>query len=221
MIPLVGIIDSGLSDDMLSSVKASRCFIGKGEGDAAQEDRIAHGSTLAKLILEQCPQASLLIAQVFEKERQTPVRCVVEAIEWLVECGAHVINMSFGLRAQSPALVSVCERASAKGVVLVASSPARGAVVYPASLPYCIAVSGDARCTANQHSWFCTIQSDFGAHPFAIPGTPVSGGGSSFACARIAGKSANYISDGFSSPARIRAALRSSATYLGPERRLT
>ncbi|MCY1278799.1 type VII secretion-associated serine protease mycosin [compost metagenome] len=220
MNPLVGIIDSGLSDDILPCVKASRCFTEEAYGGEAQIDRIAHGSTLAKLVLEQCADTRLLIAQIFSETRQAPVMRVVEAMDWLVESGAQIINMSFGLSSPSPALLEACKRATEKGVILVASAPARGGAVYPASLPNCISVSGDARCAIDQHSWLCSAQIDFGANPLVVPGEPDRGGGSSFACARFAGKIARYMGTGFNTPQSVEMVLRLGASYLGRERRL-
>ncbi len=220
MNPLVGIIDSGLSDDILPYVKASRCFTEEAYGGEARTDQIAHGSTLARLVLEQCPSTRLLIAQIFSATRQANVMRVVEAMDWLVECGAQVINMSFGLSSPSPALLEACKRATDKGVILVASAPARGAAVYPASLPNCISVSGDARCAINQHSWFCSAQINFGANPLVVPGEPHRGGGASFACARFAGKIARYVGTGFNTPKSVETVLRLGASYLGREQRL-
>lgn len=219
MKPCIGIIDSGVSSQLLPYVALSRRFSGLPGEAAAQPDAIGHGDQLARAILQQCDNAQLLLAQVFLDTRRAPVERIVEAIDWLVANGAQLINMSFGLRRFSVELEQACEHAAACGVVLLASSPSTGGIVYPAALPSCLAVTGDIRCGANELSWLDQSHADFGANSFHTPGSPEYGGGASIACARITGMAAQLIVQQPIAKHCLFDTLKSRATYIGPEPR--
>lgn len=115
-------------------------------------DRLGHGTDVARLILAAAPQAALIDAQVFADGRPVSAAAVAAAIDWAVGQGAELINLSLGLREDHWALRHACAAASAAGVLLVASSPARGGAVYPAAYPGVLAVTGDARCADGEWS---------------------------------------------------------------------
>ncbi|MGU0824805.1 hypothetical protein AXX04_04160 [Pseudomonas aeruginosa] len=219
MRPRIGIVDSGINQALQHRVRDARFFGPEAQELAPLEGQLVHGSVLARLILEQCPQADLLVAQIFRHSRQAAVAHVVEAIDWLVDGGAQLINMSFGLQQASPVLQQACQRARQAGVLLLASVPARGQPTYPAAFAECLAVSGDARCTVDEISWLNLAHVDFGGNPMIQPGAPEQGGGSSFACARVAGMAAALLAEGH--PAEtVDGLLRQKACHVGPERRL-
>lgn len=215
---LVGVVDSGLPDPAPPGIVAARAFSRGGDGKirtgATVADPSGHGSQICRLLLDQA--CCLLVAQVFSRARTSPAQ-VAAAIDWLVDRGAALINLSLGQRRASVDLRLACERAAKAGVVLVASSPARGAPVFPAAYPMCIAVSGDARCDADEISWLAGETADFGAHPFASAGEPAAGG-ASFAAARITARIARLLAAG-SAPGEVVGALRAQASYQGCERR--
>lgn len=219
MRPCIGIIDSGITQALQHRVLDARFFGPETQGTAPAEDQLVHGSVLAQLMLELCPQAELLVAQIFRDSRQASVGHVVEAIDWLVDSGAQMINMSFGLQQASQALQQVCQRARQAGVLLLASAPARGQPTYPAAFAECLAVSGDARCAVDEISWLNLAHVDVGGNPLIRPGAPEHGGGSSFACARVAGLAAALLAEGHPAVS-ITELLRQRARYFGPERRL-
>ncbi len=75
----------------------------------------------------------------------------IEAVEYAVNNGADVINMSFGSTKQSDAFASVLEDA-AKSCILVAAAGNNGnassnAPIYPASYPYIVGVMASNRTT--------------------------------------------------------------------------
>jgi Subtilase family len=212
---LVGVVDSGVTAGF-SGLIASRRF-DAGDGAQAVDDRIGHGTAIAHLLREHGGGPGLLVAQVFAQTQRCSPERVTAALEWLVERGAALINLSVGLREASACLRGACERAEAAGVMLVASAPARGAPVYPAAYAQCIAVSGDARCADDEISWLGSANADFGAHPFLVPGDSRSGG-ASYAAARVSGRIVRLLADG--TPAKaIAAALQTQCRYHGPERR--
>lgn len=213
----IGLIDSGVSQALQSNVTLSRRFDDL-PGDApAQPDSIGHGDGLARLILQGCPEAELLNAQVFHDHGRSPVARIAEALDWLVKEGAQLVNMSFGFGGSTERLAEACRLAAEQGVILVASSPATGGIVLPAALPECLAVTGDARCSAEEISWLGQRHADLGACPMIVPGQPRHGGGSSYACARVTGLIGRIISREGIPPAQLPEYLRQTARYLGPE----
>ena len=217
MMPRIGIIDSGVGDALSRHVVASCRFGDPGGSRLTRPDSIGHGDALARLALHHCPGAELLIAQVFFEERRAPVSRVANALEWLVNTGASVINMSFGLTVPSGCLTDACTLAASQGALLVASSPAIGSRAFPAELNECLAVTGDARCGAGDIAWLGQPHAELGACPMIVPGQPQFGGGSSFACARVSGVAARLLAEGVA-PSLLISHLRKCARYIGPER---
>lgn len=185
--------------------------------DSGEEQRPAdHGAQVVRLIRERAGDVRILYAQAFSESRGTPAQ-LAAAIDGLVDEGVALINLSLGLRRAAAALRLACERAADAGVVLVASSPARGAPVYPAAYPQCIAVCGDARCGPEEISDLAGSNADLGAHPFALDHDAGSGG-ASFACARVSARLALLLAQG-TAPAAALQTMRAQARYRAPERR--
>lgn len=206
----VAIVDSGIN----FPTHARRNF----SVVAADANALGHGSAIARRVLAAAPDAELLDARIFAaSDRCDPAR-VVAAIDWAVELGAQVINLSFGQRAPNAALRAACTRAAVAGVLLVASAPARGRPVFPAAYANCIAVSGDARCAAAELSWLGAPGIDFGACPRIDDMRPELGGGASFAAARVSGRIAALLAAGLAADA-VFETLRGECRLVGPERR--
>lgn len=173
----VALVDGGIPATADWPVIA-RAVFGAGAPSPAGQ---AHAQALAMLIAQQAPQAGLLDARVFGHDGPASASAVAEGVDWCVAHGARVINLSLGLREDRPSLQTACARALAAGVVLVASTPARGGAVYPAAYAGVVAVCGDARCEDRSHS-LLEAPRLLGAAPFAPGRRP---GGASFAAARI------------------------------------
>ena len=154
----------------------------------------SHGERVADIILAQAPAVRLAVADVFQQAAGTSALQVAAAIDWLVAQGARLINLSLGLRLDRPRLRDACERASAAGVMLVASAPAQGAPVYPAAYACVIRATGDARCDHRQWSYLHSRQADFGACVRPLS-EAVGTSGASMGCAHISGHLARYLSD--------------------------
>lgn len=212
---LVGIVDSGVAAGFPGLI-ASRRFDADG-GAQAVDDCIGHGTAITRLLREHGDEPGVLMAQVFAHTQRCSPTQIADALEWLVDCGAALVNLSVGLRHAAACLRLACERAEAAGVILVASAPARGAPVYPAAYAQCIAVCGDARCADAEISWLGSATADFGAHPFFAPGVSHRGG-ASYAAARVSGRIARLLAAGTPATA-IGASLRGQCRYHGLERR--
>lgn len=218
---LVGLLDSGVADDLRARVTAERAFA-LGQGDvvaprAATADVVGHGSSMARTILAATPAASIVNAQVFHDSISAPPAVLAAALAWVVEQGVRVVNLSFGVRQDREVLRLACEAARAAGALLFAAAPARGPRVFPASYPGVMRISGDARCAADEVSLLASAQADFGACPATIDERVR---GASAATARITGKVAAFLAERpDADAASIARFLESIARYRGPELR--
>jgi subtilisin family serine protease len=220
----IGVIDSGLrADTALKVVEARRFFLSETGGVAsgpARDDTLGHGSEVSQLILEGAPEAELLHAQVFDASFRTAPVLAAAGLDWLVEMGARIVNMSFGLAADRAVLREACARAIEAGAILVAAAPAQGAPCFPAAYEGVIAVTGDARCAKGEVSDLTGVQADFGTWC----ASPERGGGAmagaSAAAASFSGLAAAFLAG---HPDADRAGLcehfRARAVAVGPERR--
>ena len=104
----VGVIDSGFEDfsqlqgnELPRNVKAL-CFPPSGSREPASsaladcETNGDHGTRVAEAVIDVAPQVELYIA------RTSGSSDLVEAVDWMVENGVHVINRSLGSRYQGP-----------------------------------------------------------------------------------------------------------------------
>lgn len=215
----IGVIDTGCSVLQAGHIAGARRFwLEQGElrEGPPRADALGHGSQVLDCLLAQGGTSEVLIAQVFGQQGLTSALQVSAALLWLVEQGAVLVNMSLGLQQDRNVLRAACALAVDAGVVLCASSPARGAPVFPAHYPGVLRVTGDARCAPGQWSWLDTAQADFGA---AVD--PASGvAGASLACAALCGQVRALLSvQPTASRAQVLDYLQANATYTGPERR--
>jgi hypothetical protein len=123
--------------------------------------------------------------------------------------------MSFGLRHDPAVLRHAIAAAQPAGMSLVASVPARGAIVYPGGYAGVIRVSGDARCAPGEISALGGDPADYGACPQDMGGR--LGGASFAAAAHVTGLLASQLSKTSCEP---RVLLDRLARFHGRERRL-
>ena len=165
------------------------------------------------------------LAQVFLNERAASAAALAAAVDWAADQHAELIHMSVGLEADRAVLAAAIARAVAAGCIIVASSPARGAPVYPAGYANVIRATGDARCAPDEVS--CLSSGLFGGCPrFAsagdtsggMSGAGVMSGGASVGAAHVT--RAIISGSKRESAAAAAAALTARARYVGPERRV-
>ena len=225
----VGLLDSGVGEDLAAHVGAAAAF-GPRDEDAvdrgdAEPDRLGHGSALAAIILRHAPDAALLNAQVLGPRGTTSAAAVAAGLAWLTDQGADLITLSLGLRADRAVLREACAAAIAAGCVLLGAAPARGAPVYPSAYDGVIRVTGDARCAAAQVSHLASAQADFGACVRAVDErVPIVGAvpiaGASVAVAHACGLVAPAFGlGGARGGAAARDVLVRRADFHGPERK--
>lgn len=94
------------------------------------------------------PQAKLYAVKAFDHNGTSFVTDIVKGIDWCVNHGIHIINMSFGMKTYSPALEAAVRNAAKEGVIIIASSGnegKKGIIDYPARFPTTIAVGATGR----------------------------------------------------------------------------
>ncbi|TCO83357.1 subtilase family protein [Plasticicumulans lactativorans] len=212
----VGLIDSGLAPALAARAAADVAVQVDADGQAtigaARADAVGHGSALAALLLAAAPAVRLYSVQAFAAAGPGSAAAVAAALDWLVAQRVRVVNLSLGLRADRPRLRAAVAAAQAAGVLLVASSPARGGPVYPAAYPGVLRVCGDARCADGEFS-------ALGGHPADIGASP-AGGGASLACARVSAALAALLAATPDIDATaLRRALQARCRFHGAERR--
>lgn len=212
----VGVVDSGWPLALQDRVPVARSFVTDG-GDAM--DRIGHGTRTLQAMAALASDARFVVAQVFGEALRTDMATVARAVDWLVDEGATVINLSLGVRQDYPPLREACERAMARGCLLIAATPARGEPVFPAAYPGAIRAMGDARCAPGQHSALLLPHADFGACVLPPDGHRANAG-ASLGCAHLSGRVAVLLADGVAqNRTAVWQALVHSAAFRGPERR--
>lgn len=142
-----------------------------------------HGTHIAGIIVPIAPQSKLLPVRVLNGDGRGNVYTLAYAIEWAVERGAHVLNLSLGTNGNSSVLREVVEQARSQGVIVVAAAGNANAstIQYPVGYEGVLgvtALTGDNRKAdfANYGSWV-----DLAAPGVGITSTIVGPNGSGFA----------------------------------------
>ncbi|WP_448680330.1 subtilisin-like serine protease QhpE [Pseudomonas nicosulfuronedens] len=216
---LVGVIDSGHSAEQAASVISGQRFRLADDGLdrlPLSVDLLGHGSVVCQAILSHAPDARLSVAQVFDERGVTSPLQIAAALHWLGEQGVRVINLSLGVRQDRPILREAVTELIEAGVLVCASSPARGEPVFPASYAGVIRVTGDARCGEGKWSWLDSPQADFGAS------VTVSGrSGASLGCAAFSGHLAALLRERPElSNVQLIEVMRERAAFRGIERKV-
>ncbi|MEF2968996.1 S8 family peptidase [Paenibacillus sp. M1] len=94
------------------------------------------------------PRSLIYPVKAFDHNGSAYVSDIILGIDWCVQNRMHIINMSFGMKNKSQALLNTIRRAYNAGIVVVASSgndkKSRNAD-YPARYPYTISVGATGR----------------------------------------------------------------------------
>ena len=143
----VAVIDSGWDREM----DDARVLPGIGIERAARRlrvsdddrDRIGHGTAATHQVLALAPEASVIPIRVFGDALETSPGAIVAALDWAVEHGADVVNLSLGTAREDAMrpLYAACERARRAGAIVVAAGDNFGEVAYPAVFDHVIGVA--------------------------------------------------------------------------------
>jgi hypothetical protein len=162
----------------------------------------AHGTQVAGRILQGAVDAPVsVMALKVGPGPSLSLAAIVEAIDYAVNNGAKVINMSLGATVAYQALSEAVQRAINRGVIVVAAAGNSGAVTpnYPAALPGVISVA--ASDANGVKTWWSNYGStvDFTAPGDQVVTTTFGGGtaavsGTSFSAPLVAGMVARVLS---------------------------
>jgi thermitase len=147
----VAVLDSGVASDNVDITPkvAARANFSNGK---AGEDNYGHGTHVAGIVAATanntvgvagvCPGCAILDGKVLNDSGVGSSSSLANGINWAVNNGAKVINMSLGVRA-SRTLETAVNNAWSKGVVLVAAAGngSNQTKIYPGAYPNVIAVA--------------------------------------------------------------------------------
>ena len=142
----VAVIDTGVTLDhpalagRLAPSSEWKDFV---DGDAYPDDTegagsnasFGHGTAVAGIILQVAPQATILPIRVLASDGQGDVTNVVAGIDWAIQKGADIINLSLGANESVASLQAMMSYAASRGVFVVASAgnESRLGLSYPAN----------------------------------------------------------------------------------------
>lgn len=146
----VAIIDSGIDYSSDIDVFERKNFIPEhDEISILYEDGSGHGTSVAGIIAAKNnsqgitginENVELYSAKVLDENNQAPISRVVQAIDWAVEKGVNIINMSLGTPHYSAILHDAVKRAKDKGILIIAAAGNSDEVEYPAAFRETLAV---------------------------------------------------------------------------------
>lgn len=121
----IGVIDSGVhaAHPHIQGVAGGVAITRDGREEADYVDRIGHGTAVAAVIREKAPGAEIFSVKIFHDRLATGIETLSRAIEWCVENGMHLINLSVGTSNpdHEAALRAAVERVRVNGITLVAA----------------------------------------------------------------------------------------------------
>jgi Subtilase family len=174
---LVAVIDSKVDTnhpDLAGAIAEEYDAVGRSEQAHSHGTGMTGAIVSHRKLLGIAPNARILAVHAFSTTtRQSPeatTRQIIAGIEWAINKGARIINMSFA-GPYDPMIQLAMRNAAAKGVILIAASGNMGAKsppLYPAADPNVIAV------TATDESDSLFTQAVRGPHlAVAAPGVDV------------------------------------------------
>jgi subtilisin family serine protease len=148
----VAVIDSGVDGthrDLRGAVVTGR-YTARDE-PAGNRYTLPHGTSMAALIAGRGHGDGDGLVGIAPRSKVMPVRpvndqvLVIEGIEWAVQHGAKVINMSFELSSEGPLQEAVAKAVAADVVLVAAAGNGGNGVTQPASYPGVVAVGSVGR----------------------------------------------------------------------------
>ena len=140
----IGVIDSGIdiSDPLISgSIVLERDFTEEG-----MYDPIGHGTIMARILKVTTPNISFINAKVVDRTGEADEINIMRAIEWCVNSGADILNLSLGIPRKCDGSCPLCELvniASEKVIIVAAAGnngPEEDSTSCPANSKSCISV---------------------------------------------------------------------------------
>ncbi len=157
-------------------------------------DRSGHGTACTGIIRQIAPDAKIHIVRIFEQSLVVDGKLLIEALQWVVDNGIDVVNLSLGTtdRQYFEPIQELCQQAARENIILVAAAHNRGIASYPAIFPDVIGVQGRPMQKLNDYYFRKNNNIECVAHGGEQilcwrNSSKVIAKGSSFAASRIAG----------------------------------
>lgn len=222
----IGMIDTAVGrHPTLSATKLAQRHFGTGAAGAGQT---VHGTAVASILASE-GSSRLLVADVFRGSAEAPFTsadAIAQSLEWMAEQGIRVVNISLA-GPRNAILDRLIERASARGMVVVAAAGNGGPTAppaYPAALRTVVAVTAvDEQSRiyryANQGDYVAVAARGVSEPAAAAGGGVTRYSGTSFATPHIAAWFARCLGSGrdqnAAATARCRARLQTAARDAG------
>ena len=185
---LVAILDSGIHAEHPHVMGVKAGFNATGVGKEGEwMDRMGHGTAVAGAIRSLAPEAELLAVKIFEGGLRTNLDVILRGVEWALEQGAELINLSLGTTnvAHAESLAGWVER----GGIWVSAASANGVEAYPGALSGVIGIELDAMLERCERRELAEMRFAASPYPLEIPGVSRERNlqGISFAVANVTG----------------------------------
>lgn len=145
----VAVLDTGINDHSQDiQVKAGVSFIPE---ESTYNDMSGHGTAVASIIASQinntglagiAPSVELYAVKVMNKDRVGSISQLISGIEWAIDNGIDIVNLSLGTDTYSSSLEDAVETAVSNNILLVAATGNAGleGVMYPARVKEVLAI---------------------------------------------------------------------------------
>jgi hypothetical protein len=162
--PKVAILDSGIHAGHPHVGEVLSGFNATGMGaDDDWLDRIGHGTAVAGAIRSFAPDSDLLAVKIFEGGLRTNIDIILRGIEWALDQGADLINLSLGTTNEAHA--ARLSEWVAKGSIWLSAATA-----YPGMLDGVIGINLDPTLERNQLRLLGPMRFAASPYPQEIPG---------------------------------------------------
>lgn len=199
----VGVLDSGVEADHLAAAVEPGIAIERDTGKIIRRagiiDVMGHGTGVADVVSRLAPKCTIVPIRILDENISCTVESVTLAIEWAIDNGIDIINLSFGTTSVTQQSLKPLERACAyaaeRGILLVAAQLNEGELSYPAALPSSVSVTSGEVFKPYEYHISSRDQIDFVARGNQQRVTWKGGVkrfmmGSSIACAHVTGTAA-------------------------------
>ena len=94
----IAVIDSGVHavHPHVNGIAGGIAILADGREDSDFNDKLGHGTAVTAAIREKAPTADIFAVKIFHDSLATRIQPLLHAIQWSVENGMHLINLSLG-----------------------------------------------------------------------------------------------------------------------------